>query len=99
MTRISRLLLSLVLLTCAASAQVVGYSYANPQTLTYPSVEYGSWVGTLLTGNTGTGSQTYLIATTGSHPGNRTAGVNPFNSAILTPVTFNNEIITPTAVA
>lgn len=99
MKRIASILLVSVLLTCAAFAQIIGSSYSNPQTAAFPAAEYSTWRGVLLTGNSGTGSQTYLIATTGTHPGNRTAGVAPYSSVILTPVLFNNETITPTAVS
>jgi hypothetical protein len=99
MKRIVYALLVSVLLTCAAFAQIVGSSYSNPSTLTFPAVEYSTWQGVLLTGNAGTGSQTYLIATTGAHPGNRGAGVAPYSAVVLTPVLFNNETVTPTAIA
>lgn len=99
MKRIASALLVSVLLTCAAFSQVVGSSYSNPQTITFPAVEYSTWQGVLLTGNSATGSQTVLIATTGTHPGNRSSGLAPYSSVVLTPVLFNNETVTPTAVS
>lgn len=99
MKRIASALLVSVLLTCAAFAQLVGNSYSNPQTLTFPAVQYSTWKGNLLSGNAATGSQTVLIATTGAHPNNRSGGLAPYSPVVLTPVLFNNETVTPTAIS